>query len=148
MHLLRIVAAAGLAWGASAQSSASESASATAINLGPTITGSSSNPLSTADCGALRLIVARGSGEAPGTGYMGWVALNITAKIPGAVIEGLDYPANFTGYLDSEPQGVTALTNRITSFAETCPKGKLVLLGYSQVSAFVLISPRRLQRPP
>lgn len=81
------------------------------------------------------MIVARGTGEAEGTGATGELADEIAKQIEGSKIEPLDYPATFTDpdYDDSEKDGVKEMTDLITEYHSACPDNKMAVLGYSQV---------------
>ena len=87
------------------------------------------------NCSApMHLIVARGSGADPGLGFMRVVAERIAEVVPGTTIEALEYPASFAGYFDtSQPAGVREMTRVFTSYVDSCPEGRVALLGYSQV---------------
>ncbi|KAK2613194.1 hypothetical protein N8I77_000121 [Diaporthe amygdali] len=80
----------------------------------------------------LYMIVARATGEKPGTGRVGVVANNVSAAIPNSIIEPIVYPATFANYTVSEGDGVTAMTAAIKDRVAACPEGKIALLGYSQ----------------
>lgn len=81
------------------------------------------------------MIVARGSAEDPGPGRMGIVAEGIERAISGSNIESIDYPASFENYTESVSEGVDAMGEALTRYAERCPDSKVVLMGYSQVSS-------------
>lgn len=82
----------------------------------------------------LYLIVARGTGEVQGTGITGVLADRVADQIPDSIIEPLDYPATFTdpNYPVSEQEGVKEMQEVINSYHESCPEGKIAVLGYSQ----------------
>lgn len=84
--------------------------------------------------GAVHMIVARASTEAPGEGIIGAVATSVKSAVPGSDSEAVDYPATLTNYTTSESSGVAAMQNLIQSYATRCPTSKMALLGYSQVS--------------
>ena len=90
---------------------------------------------STTCADGLYIVVARGTGEDPGTGVTGVIADNIAKQIQGSKVEALDYPATFTDpdYEDSEKEGVDDLQKLLTSYHSSCPNGKIAYLGYSQV---------------
>jgi hypothetical protein len=80
----------------------------------------------------LFMIVARASVEKPGTGIIGAVAQNVSAQIAGSSIVAVDYPATLTDYVKSETSGVAAMKDLVLDYYAACPKGKMVLMGYSQ----------------
>lgn len=80
----------------------------------------------------LYIIVARATGEDPGTGRVGAVARNVSDAIPDSIIEAIVYPATFANYTTSESEGVTAMTKAIKDRVAACPEGKIALLGFSQ----------------
>lgn len=80
----------------------------------------------------LYMIVARATGEQPGTGRVGVVANNVSASIPNSAIQAIVYPATFINYTVSEGVGVTAMTAAIKDRVSACPDGKIALLGFSQ----------------
>lgn len=83
----------------------------------------------------IHVIVARGSSEKPGVGRMGVVAGNVTERVPGSTVEAVTYPATFDDYIDSEGEGVVAMTDMVVEYVKSCPDARIALLGYSQVSA-------------
>jgi hypothetical protein len=86
-------------------------------------------------CGkGVHIIVARESEAAPGPGLIGTAAERVIELIPGSDMESVDYPALLDPYIVSETAGVANMTKLITTFAKKCPKTKIVLMGYSQVS--------------
>lgn len=89
----------------------------------------------------LYMIVARATGEDPGTGRVGAVANNVSSQIPNSIVQPIAYPATFANYTESEGKGVAAMTAAIRDRVAACPTGKIALLGFSQgaqVSADVL----------
>ncbi|KAG8158015.1 hypothetical protein KVR01_012287 [Diaporthe batatas] len=80
----------------------------------------------------LYMIVARATGEDPGTGRVGAVARNVSDAIPNSYIEPIVYPATFANYTTSEAAGVTAMTKAIRDRVAACPEGRIALLGFSQ----------------
>lgn len=82
----------------------------------------------------VHVIVSRASQEAPGPGIMGQVASKVLERIPGSDMESLDYPALLDPYVPSQTAGVANLTKLIQQYSEKCPRTKMVLMGYSQVS--------------
>ncbi|KAJ4137398.1 hypothetical protein NW768_002985 [Fusarium equiseti] len=86
---------------------------------------------STCPSGA-HIIVARGSLEPQGSGLMGAVAQQITARISNSDINPLRYPAIYEPYMPSQTEGVRNLARVVRDYAAHCPKTKMILLGYSQ----------------
>ncbi|ESZ99123.1 carbohydrate esterase family 5 protein [Sclerotinia borealis F-4128] len=82
--------------------------------------------------GAMHMIVARASTEAPGEGIIGSVATMVKAALPGSDSEAVVYPATLTQYQSSEASGVAAMTKLILDYAAKCPSSKIAVLGYSQ----------------
>ncbi|KAL1869407.1 hypothetical protein Daus18300_005619 [Diaporthe australafricana] len=80
----------------------------------------------------LYMIVARATGEDPGTGRVGVVANNVSAEIPNSAIQAIVYPATFANYTTSEGDGVAAMTAAVKDRVAACPDGKIALLGFSQ----------------
>ena len=83
------------------------------------------------------MIVARGSGEAQGEGVTGSVVSSVSQSISGSSGVGIVYPASLTDYLNSESQGITAMTQSIQNYTQQCPDGKFALLGFSQGAQIV-----------
>jgi acetylxylan esterase len=71
--------------------------------------------------------------EMPGYGVMGNLAEAILDNVNGSTSEAVDYPALLEPYDTSSYAGVVATTKQLTSHVDNCPKGKVILLGYSQV---------------
>ncbi|KAF5023119.1 hypothetical protein F66182_4814 [Fusarium sp. NRRL 66182] len=80
------------------------------------------------------IIVARGSLEPPGPGILGAVAQQIMDSISNSETVSLGYPAMYDPYKPSQTQGVRTLTRVIEQYADVCPRTKMILLGFSQVS--------------
>ncbi|KAG6363967.1 hypothetical protein INS49_009070 [Diaporthe citri] len=80
----------------------------------------------------LYMIVARATGEDPGTGRVGVVANNVSSSIPDSIVKPIVYPATFANYSESEGAGVAAMTAAIKDRVAACPQGKIALLGFSQ----------------
>ncbi|KAM0441086.1 hypothetical protein ACHAPT_000391 [Fusarium lateritium] len=78
------------------------------------------------------VIVARGSLEAEGPGIIGEVAQKILNRIPGSDMVSLEYPALYDPYEPSQTEGVKTLTEVVNKYAKSCPKTKMILLGFSQ----------------
>lgn len=87
-----------------------------------------------AACPPVHMIVARASGEPPGEGRIASLATLLKQQIPGSTSEALVYPAKMP-YSGSIPVGVTAMKVAIAKYTQSCPTGKLVILGYSQGAA-------------
>lgn len=88
---------------------------------------------STCPSGA-HIVVTRGSLEPQGSGLMGAVAQQIMLRIPNSDTSPLKYPAIFEPYVPSQTEGVRTLAKVVRDYAALCPKTKMILLGYSQVS--------------
>ncbi|KAH8844084.1 hypothetical protein MCOR27_008559 [Pyricularia oryzae] len=85
------------------------------------------------DCAtSLHMIAARGSLEAPGAGFIGKVATDVVAALPGSDFEPLVYPATLNNYTTSEQNGTEAMLNAIIDYATRCPQSKIAIMGYSQ----------------
>ncbi|KAM5381709.1 hypothetical protein ACJZ2D_002929 [Fusarium nematophilum] len=82
----------------------------------------------------LYMVVARGTNEDKGSGSIGVVAEDVADRIDGSIILPLDYPATLQDpdYLESESDGVDAMQEALTKYHESCPDGKIAVLGYSQ----------------
>ena len=83
----------------------------------------------------LRMIAARGTLEAPGTGIIGTVADAVAAAVPNSTVVGLGYPATYRDYTVSEAAGVAAVFAAVGEYVGNCSSAKIALLGYSQVRA-------------
>ncbi|KAI5462855.1 cutinase-domain-containing protein [Mariannaea sp. PMI_226] len=97
--------------------------------------GSSVLAQSSSNCTeGLYIIVARGTGEAEGTGKFGNISQAIASRIGHSFVEAVDYPASFTDppYDDSEVDGVKDMREVILDYHKDCPKAKFAVLGYSQ----------------
>jgi acetylxylan esterase len=64
---------------------------------------------------------------------MGNLAQAILENVNGSTSEAIDYPALLEPYDTSSYAGVLATTKQLMSHVDNCPKGKVILLGYSQV---------------
>jgi acetylxylan esterase len=84
-------------------------------------------------CAAVHIITVRASTERPGYGVMGNLAQAILDNVNGSTSEAIDYPALLEPYDTSSYAGVLATTKQLISHIDNCPKGKVILLGYSQV---------------
>lgn len=87
-----------------------------------------------AACPSVHMIVARASGEPPGEGRISSLANLLKQQIPGSTSEALIYPAKMP-YSGSIPIGVSAMKAAVAKYTQSCPMGKLVILGYSQGAA-------------
>jgi acetylxylan esterase len=92
----------------------------------------SSSSSSNTTCATLHMIVARGSLEAPGEGFIIAVANQVQSAIPGSDSDGVPYPATLDNYISSESKGVASMQSLIVSYEARCPNSKIALLGYSQ----------------
>lgn len=83
----------------------------------------------------LYMLVARGTEEPKGTGATGAIADRIADRIKDSRIDALDYPATFTDplYPESVEDGADQMLEVVKDYIETCPDGKIAVLGYSQV---------------
>lgn len=88
------------------------------------------------NCSTLHTIVVRASEEPPGYGIMESLAQDILDNVPGSTSEAIVYPALLEPYNESSYAGVVATTKQLQSRVNECPKGKVILLGYSQVFSF------------
>jgi hypothetical protein len=83
------------------------------------------------------VVVARGTfeflegGGNTSYGFQGSVVKAILAKIPDSQAVVVQYPEN-TDVSKSVPIGVADAQRLITNYHSACPKGKIVLMGYSQ----------------
>lgn len=80
------------------------------------------------------IIVARGSLEPRGPGIIGAVAQQVLQRIPHSEMISLEYPAIYNPYQPSQMEGVAALSVVLAQYVTVCPKTKIILLGFSQVS--------------
>jgi acetylxylan esterase len=88
-------------------------------------------------CAPVHLIVARASLEPPGYGIIGSLSRELQSRVPGTTSEAIAYPATLSDYGNSIAEGTAAVINRVTSYAQSCPSSKIVLLGYSQGAAII-----------
>lgn len=109
------------------------------LRVGITAAQSLSNSTTCAD---LHIIAVRASTEQPGYGVMGNLAQAILENVNGSTSEAIDYPALLEPYDTSSYAGVVATTNQLKSYVDKCPKGKVILLGYSQVCPFQSVHSR------
>ncbi|KAF5005350.1 hypothetical protein FDECE_8162 [Fusarium decemcellulare] len=80
------------------------------------------------------MVVARGPTEEKGTGVTGNITDSIADRIKGSIVHPLDYPATLLNpfYTKSEKEGVENMQEVLTNYHESCPDGKIAVLGYSQ----------------
>jgi acetylxylan esterase len=89
---------------------------------------------------SLHMIVSRGSGEAPGPGRISAFVDGILAGVNGSTNSSIAYVATIANYEGSVLTGVNALKLAVSEYATACPKTKIALLGYSQVSTSIVSS--------
>jgi acetylxylan esterase len=89
------------------------------------------------------IIVARGSLEPQGPGIIRAVAQQVLDGIPYSNMVSLEYPAIYNPYQPSQMEGIAALSVVLAQYVTVCPKTKVILLGFSQVSriTFPLLTP-------
>lgn len=82
----------------------------------------------------LFMVVARGTNEPMGPGVTGLIADRIADRIKDSDVVALDYPATFTDplYTDSVNNGTEEMAAVIRNYTDSCPDGKIAVLGYSQ----------------
>lgn len=85
-------------------------------------------------CSPVHIIVCRASGEAPGEGTISSLSSLLKQQIPGATSEALVYPAKIP-YAGSIPIGVANLKTAVATYTNSCPAGRLIIIGYSQGAA-------------
>jgi hypothetical protein len=91
-------------------------------------------PGNTSCVSGAHIVVARGSLEPRGPGIIGAVARQIHQRIPHSDTISLEYPAIYDPYQPSQMEGVVALSVVLAQYVMVCPKTKIILLGFSQVS--------------
>ncbi|RPA80867.1 alpha/beta-hydrolase [Ascobolus immersus RN42] len=111
-----------------------------ALAAANSISAQVTNPL---DCSDVHFFLARGSNEKY-PGFLGETVdvvcdeVETREKSLSCDYEDVIYPAALgSGYCDSVEQGITALGQRVRSYARRCPESKLVLLGFSQGAVVV-----------
>ena len=93
------------------------------------------------NCTDVTVFFARGTAE-PGTlGIIVGPGLKDdlqTALAPKSLtFTGIDYPADFKGYLAGvDPECAPRMANSVSSTAKSCPDTKIVLSGYGQAASF------------
>jgi cutinase len=93
---------------------------------------------SAAPCPDVEVIFARGTFEPAGVGGTGQAFVDaLQSKLGGKSVEV--YPVNYPASLDfaTAADGVVDASNKIRDVANSCPKTKMVLGGYSQGAAVV-----------
>ncbi|HYZ67151.1 MAG TPA: cutinase family protein [Mycobacterium sp.] len=93
---------------------------------------------SAAPCPDVEVVFARGTFEPAGVGGTGQAFVDaLQAKLGGKSVEV--YPVNYPASLDfaTAADGVIDASNKIRDVANSCPKTKMVLGGYSQGAAVV-----------
>ncbi|TLD13412.1 uncharacterized protein PgNI_05090 [Pyricularia grisea] len=108
-------------------------AAVTGASLPATATDAPNTPPTSCASG-VQIFVARGSSEKSHEGRIAPIDHTIAESIPGSSITAVDYPAdiNAVKYLFSVRKGVTRLTKLIEEYHKHCPRGKIVLVGFSQ----------------
>ncbi|MET0700472.1 MAG: cutinase family protein [Mycobacterium sp.] len=90
-------------------------------------------------CPDVQVVFARGTFEPPGVGVTGQSFVDaLQAQLPGKSIN--IYPVNYPASLDFQQgaaAGVIDASNKVQDVANTCPKTKQVLGGYSQGAAVI-----------
>ncbi|HEY9265674.1 MAG TPA: cutinase family protein [Mycobacterium sp.] len=109
-------------------------------------------PSAAADpCPDIEVIFARGTGAAPGLGWVGEAFVNsLRSKVGGRSVGtyAVNYPAGFD-FDTSAPAGAADASARVQWMADNCPDTKLVLGGMSQgagVIDLITVDPRPLGR--
>ncbi len=113
--------------------------SAAVVASSALLAGAVNVPSASADpCPDVEVIFARGTFEAPGAGAIGQEFVDaLTARLGGKSVDL--YPVNYPASLDfaTASDGVIDASNKIRDVANSCPKTKMVLSGYSQGAAVV-----------
>jgi len=102
--------------------------------------------LALAACPPLQMFAARGTGESPtgegifadAQGISGLITSEVILRVPGAVTNGVPYPAIINAYQASEGAGVGNLTLLLENFNAECPDSKIALVGMSQGAQVVV----------
>lgn len=94
-------------------------------------------PPAAASCPDVEIVFARGTSEPPGVGKVGGAFIDsLRQKTKGTVVAyGVNYPASkdFLAAAD----GANDASDHVQQIANTCPRTKLVLGGYSQGAAVI-----------
>ncbi|EGZ12966.1 cutin hydrolase [Phytophthora sojae] len=94
-----------------------------------------------AECSAVHIVFARGSGEMPGLGICGGPLVSaITSNLGGMSVSS--YAVNYLASVTqtSAGPGATDMTNHVVAVARQCPNTVFVLGGYSQGASVTDIS--------
>lgn len=96
-----------------------------------------------ASCPPIHIFGARETTVSPGYGTAGVVVNLVLNSNPGSTAEPIVYPAcggqascGGATYAQSAVAGTAAVASQVNAFNAKCPSTKLVLVGYSQVSAY------------
>ncbi|CAL3962749.1 unnamed protein product [Diplocarpon coronariae] len=105
------------------------------------------NPLAERACPDIHIFGARETTASAGYGSASAVVNKILAGYPGSTAEAISYPAcggqascGGATYSQSVAAGVNAAYEAVNSYAASCPKTKIVLVGYSQGSEIFDVS--------
>ena len=113
--------------------------SAAVLATSALLSGAVNIPNASADpCPDVEVIFARGTFEAPGAGAIGQAFEDaLTARLGGKSVDS--YSVNYPASLDfaTASDGVIDASNKIRDVANSCPKTKMVLSGYSQGAAVI-----------
>lgn len=93
-------------------------------------------------CPNIHVFGARETTAPAGYGSAGTVVNLILNAHSGATAEAISYPAQGgtdSAYAASVQAGVQDVASQVNSFNSKCPSTQLVLVGYSQVSAFLVL---------
>jgi acetylxylan esterase len=85
------------------------------------------------ECSPVHILFARGSLEDPGYGAQGGLLPYIERVVQGITAEAVVYPATMADYPFSQNAGIEAAKRQLSKYVKSCPKSKIVLMGYSQV---------------
>lgn len=92
----------------------------------------------------ITVIFARGTTEAGNIGAIIGPELSgeLNKQLGGNIaFQGVDYPADIVGYLEGgNPDGAKQLVNLVTTASTKCPNTQIVLSGYRQVVASLVVS--------
>ena len=100
-----------------------------------------SAPAQADPCPNIEVIFARGTHDDPGMGRVGSVLVDAIQPLVGnRTVTGyaVEYPASYD-FLTAQ-DGATDAQNRIATMAQQCPSTKIVLGGYSQGAAVVVLA--------
>lgn len=108
----------------------------TAIVLTSAVLGVFVPSASAAGCPDIEAVLARGTGDTPGVGWIGHAFIDSRRQKVGLKSLGVyavDYPASED--LSRAVDGIRDAANHVESMAANCPNTKMVLGGYSQGAA-------------